>query len=78
MIKSVNLALNLVRITQGVSYLQSNSFFKKIFVSDTGGYKEGHRDRVPRQLTMFLSTIPSQMDVARNKRGGGERRAISN
>ena len=68
MVKSVNLVSNLVKIREGVSYLQCNSLFRKVLVVATSGYIEGHKDRIPKQLTVFSSNDVSHRRIFANMR----------
>ena len=64
--KSVNIVSNLVRITLRVSYLQSNSLFRKVFVVATSDYKEAHRGRITKRLTVFLPNDVSHQKMFDN------------
>ena len=67
MIKSVNLISNLVRIKYRVSYPQSNSLFRKVFLVATSGYIDAHKGRIPKRLTVFpLHDISHRNIIANN------------
>ena len=45
---------------------KSNSLFRKVFVLVTSAYIEGHRGRIPKQLTVILPSNGSHQSIFDN------------